>query len=81
MDNKKVYKKWKKQVAKNREYNCGGKYNSSDELLILSTCEYSKENGRLAILCKQVTRRISNNYGLTTEVKISANCINNSEQS
>ena len=54
LDNKKVYKKWKKQVAKNREYNCGGKYNSSDELLILSTCEYSKENGRLAILCKQV---------------------------
>lgn len=54
LDNKKVYKKWKKQVAKNREYNCGGKYNSSDELLILSTCEYSKENGRLAVLCKQV---------------------------
>ncbi len=57
LDNKKVYKKWKKQVAKNREYNCGGKYNSSDELLILSTCEYSKENGRLAILCKQVKCR------------------------
>ncbi len=57
LDNKKVYKKWKKQVAKNREYNCGGKYNSSDELLILSTCEYSKENGRFAILCKQVKCR------------------------
>ncbi len=57
LDNKKVYKKWKKQVAKNREYTCGGKYNSSDELLILSTCEYSKENGRLAILCKQVKCR------------------------
>ena len=54
LDNKKVYKKWKKQVAKNREYQCGGKYNSSDELMILSTCEYSKDNGRLAILCKQV---------------------------
>lgn len=54
IDNKKTFNKWKKQLVKNREYKCSGKYNRSDNLMILSTCEYSKENGRLAVLCKQI---------------------------
>lgn len=54
IDNKKVFKKWQKQVAKNREYKCSGKYKRTDNLLMLSTCEYEKENGRFVLICKQV---------------------------
>ncbi len=52
--NKKVFKQWKNQVTKNREYKCSGKYNRNDTLMILSTCEYEKENGRFVLVCKQV---------------------------
>ncbi len=54
LSNKKTFKKWKKQVAKNREYKCSGKYKRTDKLMMLSTCEYEKENGRFALICKQV---------------------------
>lgn len=54
LDNKKTFKKWKKQVAKNREYKCSGKYKRTDKLMMLSTCEYQNENGRFALICKQV---------------------------
>ncbi len=54
LNNKKTFKKWQKQVAKNREYKCSGKYKSTDKLLMLSTCEYEKENGRFILICKQV---------------------------
>ncbi len=54
LNNKKTFKKWQKQVAKNREYKCSGKYKRTDKLMMLSTCEYQKENGRFALICKQV---------------------------
>lgn len=54
LNNKKTFKKWQKQVAKNREYKCSGKYKRTDKLMMLSTCEYQKENGRFAVICKQV---------------------------
>jgi len=55
--NKKVFNQWKKQVTKNREYKCSGKYNRNDTLMILSTCEYEKENGRFVLVCKQVKNK------------------------
>ena len=55
--NKKVFNQWKKQVTKNREYKCSGKYNRNDTLMILSTCEYEKENGRFILVCKQVKNK------------------------
>lgn len=51
---KSKFKKWKKQVQKLREYKIGKKYTNKDKLMILSTCEYTKENGRMAVLCKQI---------------------------
>jgi len=54
LNNKKTFKKWQKQVAKNREYKCSGKYKRTDKLLMLSTCEYTKENGRFIVICKQI---------------------------
>ncbi len=57
ISNKKVFKQWKKQVTKNREYKCSGKYNRNDTLMMLSTCEYEKENGRFILVCKQVKNK------------------------
>ncbi len=54
LNNKKTFKKWQKQVAKNREYKCSGKYKRTDKLMMLSTCEYTKENGRFIVICKQI---------------------------
>ena len=53
-DKKSVFKKWKKQVTKMHEYKCSSSYKNTDNLMMLSTCEYTKENGRLIVLCKQV---------------------------
>ncbi len=56
INKKKVYNNWKKQVNKCRDKNYKkalGKYTNKDRLVILSTCEYTKENGRLGLICKQ----------------------------
>lgn len=56
INKKKVYNNWRKQVNKCRDKNYKkalGKYTNKDRLVILSTCEYTKENGRLGLICKQ----------------------------
>lgn len=59
LTNDAVYKDFKKQLEKNQLYKPVEEIKKGDSLLMLSTCEYSTDNGRLVVVFKRVdTKKI-----------------------
>lgn len=53
-DNKKQFQECQKFVEDNRMFETGSALHYGDQILMLSTCEYSQENGRLVVVARKL---------------------------
>lgn len=61
LKNKKEFWEFKAHIKENELYDTGVSFEFSDQLLLLSTCEYSSVNGRLVVVAKRIGReKVSN---------------------
>lgn len=61
LKNKRKFLEFKEQIQQNQLYDTGVSLNYSNQLLLLSTCEYSSVNGRLVVVAKRIGReKVSN---------------------